>query len=551
MGLEGTSSTLDSAHAAFDRGDFETAKQEFEAALADEPTAEALDGLGQSLWMLCEIEEGIARREDAYAEFRRSNDVSSAAEVALWLVVEQATSLGNQSAANGWFKRAERLLADAPLCAAHANLEVARGQQAAPAEARRHFERATEIGKELGDLESEVLGLSQLGFLEVSLGDLEGGMSLLDETMAAAMGGEVRDPWTIGTTCCSMLFACEQISDLQRAAEWCRVVTQFTERRSYVPLSALCRSVLAGVLISAGEWERAEAELETALNAYGGLGRPLAAYPLTRLADLRIRQGRIDEAEQLLGGWEDHPYATVTAISLLIARGEIPLARARLDHALDALGPESPVAVRLLPLRVSACLAEQDLEEAAATSKRLDQRAEEIGHQHVVAIAAFAAAECAAASGAPDATKRIQAARDLFRRLELPLEEGRALLLLAQVASAGVPDLAVAEGRAALETFERLGARSYADEAANLLRTLGVKGRAMPREPGPLTKRELEVLALLEQGLSNKEIASRLYITPKTAGHHVSKILSKLDLRSRAEAAAYAARVDAERSDAK
>jgi DNA-binding NarL/FixJ family response regulator len=241
----------------------------------------------------------------------------------------------------------------------------------------------------------------------------------------------------------------------------------------------------------------------------------------------------------------------VTAISLLIARGDTALARARLDHVLDTLGPESPVAVRLLPLRVSACLAEQDLEEAAATSKRLDQRAEEIGHQHVVAIAAFAAAECAAASGAAEATKRIQAARELFRRLELPLDEGRALLLLAQVASAGAPDLAVAEGRAALEIFERLGARSYADEAANLLRTLGVKGRAMPREPGPLTKRELEVLTLLEQGLSNKEIASRLYITPKTAGHHVSKILSKLDLRSRAEAAAYAARVDAERSDAK
>jgi DNA-binding CsgD family transcriptional regulator/predicted negative regulator of RcsB-dependent stress response len=552
VSAEATSATLESARAAFDQGDFETAKKLYETALAEERTAEALDGLGQSLWMLCDIEEGIALREDAYAEFQRAGNVATAAAIALWLVVEQITSLGNPTAANGWLKRAERLLADAPQCPAHAALEIARGQSSAdPKEAESHFERAVQIGQELGDLESEILGRSQLGYLKVSLGDLEPGMSLLDESMAAAMGGELRDPWTIGTTCCSMLFACEQISDLHRAAEWCRVVTKFTQRRSYVPLSALCRSVYAGVLVSAGDWERAETELASSIEAYGGLGRPLAAYPLTRLADLRIRQGRIEEAAQLIAGWEDHPYAAVTAISLLLARGEVSLARTKLDHALGAMDAENPLELRLLPLLVTARLAEDDVNGAADTANELRRRSGRAGHRHLVAMAEFAGAEVAAAQGAADASNRLAAARDLFAGLEMPLEEGRARALLAKVAAEGERELAVAEARAALEIFERLGAARDADETANLLRSLGVRGRSAPRQADELTKRESEVLALLEQGLSNKEIAERLFITPKTAGHHVSRILLKLDLRSRAEAAAYAARMRTEKSGTK
>ena len=56
-----------------------------------------------------------------------------------------------------------------------------------------------------------------------------------------------------------------------------------------------------------------------------------------------------------------------------------------------------------------------------------------------------------------------------------------------------------------------------------------------------LTQREAEVLLLIAQGLSNREIADRLVISPKTAEHHVSQILSKIGARSRAEAAAFAA----------
>jgi DNA-binding NarL/FixJ family response regulator len=107
---------------------------------------------------------------------------------------------------------------------------------------------------------------------------------------------------------------------------------------------------------------------------------------------------------------------------------------------------------------------------------------------------------------------------------------------------AEAPEAAAAEAGLALATFERLGAALHANEAEGLLRELGVAGRTWPRDYGELTKRETEVLALLAAGLPNAEIAERLYISRRTAEHHVASILSKLGLRSRAEAAAYAVR---------
>ena len=120
------------------------------------------------------------------------------------------------------------------------------------------------------------------------------------------------------------------------------------------------------------------------------------------------------------------------------------------------------------------------------------------------------------------------------------MEAGRTRLALAALLTG---DDAVAEARAALAAFETLGAARDADAAAARLRELGVvAARGGPAGLGELTRREREVLDLLGEGLSNQELAERLFLSRKTVERHVRNVLFKLGLRNRAEAAAYVVR---------
>ncbi len=157
----------------------------------------------------------------------------------------------------------------------------------------------------------------------------------------------------------------------------------------------------------------------------------------------------------------------------------------------------------------------------------------------------LARARVAAARGEHDAAiAQLEQALHLLAAGEPPLLCGVVHLELAwSLANSDAPAAnAIIEARAAMAIFERLGARAYVDRTAALLRQLGDSER--PRGPSaatattPLTAREADVLDLVRRGLTNAQIGERLYISPKTAEHHVSSVLGKLGVRSRAEAAA-------------
>jgi DNA-binding NarL/FixJ family response regulator len=536
---------MERGHAAwqhFDDAEWAAARDAFAAALERDPgDPEALDGLGQSLWWLGERDAAIARRREAYAAYRRRGDARSAGGLAVYLAGEHRID-GRHAAAAGWLSRARRLLAGEAAVSELGWLAIEDAKRARdPLAAEHHARAALEIAHELADPDVECMALAQLGRAVVRQGRVDEGMALLDEAMAVALGGESSDPLACGDTCCTTLVVCDGLADLRRAAQWCEVVVEFTDRRRFTPVQSWCRGIYGAVLVRAGDWERAEAVLAEALRRDADPRRGGGhALPLAILAELRLRQGRSEEAERLLAGLEDHPAALAPLVELHLLRGDRALAQALLDRGAEAGREEA----ELLLLGGAVALSAGELGAAAAAAQRLREVAQGLARENLEAEAALLAGRVAAACGdTATAARELEDAVARFAALRFPLEEARSRLALAGVQAACHSPLALSSGRAARDAFERLGARRDADQAAALLRDLGAAGRTAARgDRDELTAREREVLSLVAAGLSNAAIADRLVIAPKTAEHHVSRVLAKLGVRSRAEAAAHAVR---------
>ena len=116
----------------------------------------------------------------------------------------------------------------------------------------------------MGDPGVEMNALALEGLALVTEGRVAEGMRRLDEATAAATAGEVKELHAVGVVCCWQMFACERVRDYERAAQWCTRVKEFAKRWRNVPLSGVCRSQYAGVLIWRGDWAAAEAELTQA-----------------------------------------------------------------------------------------------------------------------------------------------------------------------------------------------------------------------------------------------------------------------------------------------
>ena len=527
----------------FSEANWDGAREAFEAALEEDPRdPEALDGLGQSHWWLGERDIAIDRRREAYAEHMRRGDSRRAGGLAAYLAGESRID-GQNAASDGWLARSRRLLADEGSVPERGWLAIEEAKRAKTlAEAEEHGREALRIAHEGSLPDIECMALAQLGRAVVGQGRVDEGMTLLDEAMTVALGGESEDPLACGDACCTTLLVCDGLADLERATQWCEAVVAFNERRRFLPVQSWCRAIYAGVLVRSGDWDGAEAVLAQALQSKvekrkdSGRGVALAV-----LADLRLRQGRSEEAESLLSGLEDHPAALAPLVEVHIELGDDALAAALLDRrpAGEDAGDGEPTLLRgVLALKAG------QLDAAEASAARVASLAERVRRPDLAAGAAFLAGRTAAARGDSDAAvASLESACSAYAELGFPLEEARARLSLATVLAASDSPLAVSSARAASDAFERLGARRDADRAGALLRELGVSGRRTTRgERDVLTAREQEVLKLVAAGLSNAEIAERLVIAPKTAEHHVSRVLGKLGVRSRTEAAAHAVR---------
>ncbi len=520
------------------------ARVAFERALAERESPNALFGLAMALWWLGENGPAVDRCARAHALFRRSGDVAEAARTAVWLAITYKANFGNYAAANGWVARAERLLEPREPGPLHGWAWVARAYRMADLEVAEDLTaRAVEVARSANDVDLELVALSQLGLIRVGKGQTETGFGLIDEAMAAALAGEGSTLDTVVYACCDMLNACELVADLERAAQWCAVAETFVDTYGCPFLYAECRIYYGSVLTTKGRWADAERELRTGLQITDGASPGLHARAVLRLAGLRVRQGRLEEADRLLAGVHggDEAEQAVWSAALALARGDATAASRILEHRLRELHAHRWHLASALELLVDARLASGDLDGAGVVASRLADAAAPAAGGRLAAMAAGALGRVALAAGDQgSAVEHLQAALGLWARLDLPYELARTRFDLARALEAAQPELAVDHARRALAGLDRIGAGGDADRVAAFLRSRGITPRTGVRGTGALTVRESEVLRLLGEGLSNPEIGRRLHVTSKTASHHVSSVLAKLGLRNRAEAAAHA-----------
>jgi ATP/maltotriose-dependent transcriptional regulator MalT len=528
---------------ALERADWETARSAFERVLDSGDVPDAHEGLGQALWFLGDIAAGIATRERAFEGYVRAGRCDDAARIAVW-VSHQHLLGGRASAARGWLARAERALEGAGSCAGHGWVAVERARHAANVEEQiGHARRAMEVARACGSDDLEVFALSLLGRAEVSAGRAEAGMTLLEEAMAAATAGRVRNVHTLAEAYCNLIMACTNAGDWERAMEWCELVDEFSRTHATPPLFGACRTVHADVLMATGRWPEAEQALESALETHRRYIPQMGEPTATTMAELRVRQGRLAEAAQLLDGREESPSALRALALLRIAEDRPQVAAALLGRGLEVTEGNTMRTTQLLAPLVDARLACGDIEGAQAATAELVGLAEESGIRLVAARADLATARVALARRRPgDAAGPARSALARFGALAMPLDAAEARLELARAVASEEPEVADDEARTALGVFREIGAARWMDVAAAVLRDLGSATGARPRTTGELTAREQEVLDLIALGMSNARIAGTLVISERTAAHHVSAILAKLGVRNRGEAAALAAR---------
>ena len=524
-------------------GDWRGARDAFSAVLAVAEVPEALFGLANALFWLGDLAGTIANCEKAYAGFRRRGDPMFAAGAALALVGYNKGYLGNTAAARGWLSRAARIIENEAPELRGELLGATAYVTEDPVESEALARQAAEIGRANGHSDLELMAMHAVGQALVQQGRTEEGMALLDEAMAGVIGGEYGDPLTAAQMSCMTMVVCGSCFDLERATQWVQSLQGFIERYGCPFLYAECRTYYGRVLFENGDWDAAETLLIDAISMSQGVFQAPHAFAAGTLAELRLAQGRVEDAARVLRGVEGRTEAAAAVASVRLQQGEPSAAAAVLRRRLAATSPNRLDVAAVIELLGEAEIALSDSGAAVERGRALIALGTASHCDLIVAHGERLLGHALAASDVPAACAHLETALAAFVHAGIPYRTAQTRLMLAQVLGHRDREVAGAEARTALAVFEDLGASRDADAAAALMRDLGIKAaRTGPKNTGRLTSREQEVLALLGEGLSNPEIARRLFLSRKTVEHHVARILSKLGLRGRAEAAALAAR---------
>lgn len=549
MGSDGaaiTQVTLEDGWTALRDGRWHDAKDSFNRAVAHDPSPEAFEGLSWASWWLDDADGVFESRERAFRAYRDAADPAGAARMAIWLAADHVDFNGAIATASGWLERAQRLLAAVPASAEHGWLAFHQGYLAAmrgrASEAEKLGVLAARLGREVEVADVEMLGLALQGMSLVGRAEVGDGMRCLDEASAIALGGEASIPISSAWTCCFMVTACTRVLDFERAFEWCDRIAEFAERYGSRYMLGFCRAEYATILLWRGQWTEAEQALNESLEAFGASRPAMMGGPRVGLAELRRRQGRADDCRRLLDQAGPSRAAQLCRARLALDDDDARAALELIERVDRNVSSERPVdRIPALELMLHAQTALGALEGASATRERLAALTQRVATAGLAAKLCLADGMLDIARGRPEmARPHLEDALDGFEQCGAKFDAACARVELATALRAmGRETDAQEQARCANQELLELGAVVAAARARQLLDGAG------PAEAPPtarVSRRELQVLGLVTEGMTNRAIAERLCISEHTVHRHVTSILRKLDVPTRTAAAALALR---------
>ncbi len=488
----------------------------------------------------------VGRTNDAVAAWQRSHQAHlDAGELpaAIRCTFHLAMALlmtGEPAIGMGWVGRGQRLLeqVDQPIVEEGFLLSLPMVGSIFGRELDRALElsdQVARIAQQFDDRDLMMMALNGRGRALIYAGRVREALAAIDEAMARLTGGDL-SPVFAGEMYCSLIEGCQEISDLDRAAELTRALSRWVESQpELVRFTGQCAVHRGQIMRARGAFADALREFEQSVGRYlaaGDTGPAGVAHgewgDMLRLTgDHRGAQRAYDQAIAL--GFEPQPGLAL----LWLATGRTQDAVATVRRLLAEVH-EAVHRVHVLPAAIEVLLAGPDVDEAGRLSAELSGIAADFGCRPLSAMAAHAAGQVLLGRSEPaDALPELRRAFRLWQEVDAPYDAARSRVLIGQaLRELGDEGSAVTEWAEAQASLAQVGAAPEATQVAQLL------GGALT--PGGLTERELEVLRLVATGKTNTDIAATLVLSEKTVARHLSNIFTKLDVTSRTAAAAYA-----------
>jgi DNA-binding CsgD family transcriptional regulator/tetratricopeptide (TPR) repeat protein len=537
-----TADGLERARDSFGGSAWADAYTELSAVDRESPLAPAdLERLAMAAFLLGRDDDSADAWARAYHEWLRAPDAARGARCAFWLGMI-LLHRGEVARSGGWFARARRLLDDGRLdCVERGYLLVPVGLQSLAAgdaaAAHAAFSQAANAAERFGDADLTTMAALGRGQALTRLGATREATALLDEVMVAVTAGEVA-AIVVGIAYCGVIAACQDMFDVRRAQEWTAALTRWcASQPNLVPFRGQCLVHRAQIMQLHGAWPDALAEARRACELLSRPAAPpfVAGMAFYQLAELHRLRGEFAEAEQAYRNANQLGRAPQPGLALLrLAQGQVTRATAAIRTARDET-QDRVARSQLLAAFVEIVLAAGDVPTARAAADELTEIAGEIDAPLLRAVAAGAQGAVLLADGAtPAALTALRHAWTSWQEVEAPYEAARVRILVGLACRRlGDEDTAAMELDAARWVFHELGAAPDLALVERLARGAPPPGRG-------LTGREVQVLALVAVGKSNRAIAADLFLSEKTVERHISNILNKLGVGSRTAAAAYA-----------